>query len=90
MDLNNQQFPISPGFWLKAYTWTKQFPFACILNGNEYSIPFGGAFGKIVAIGSHELEWTNGRFFEKFSSLKLNRSVFGYLGYDLKNEIEEA
>ena len=27
-------------------------------------------------------------FFEKFSSLKLNRSVFGYLGYDLKNEIE--
>ena len=86
--MNNQQFPISPGFWLKAYTWTKQFPFACILNGNEYSIPFGGAFGKIVAIGSHELEWTNGRFFEKFSSLKLNRSVFGYLGYDLKNEIE--
>ncbi len=84
----SKKFPIEPDFWYRVYTWSSQHNFACILDGNRHEIPFGNAFGKIAAFGKTELEWTEDQFFDSFSQNQIGKNIFGYLGYDLKNEIE--
>ncbi len=84
----SKKFPIEPDFWLRVYSWSSNYNFACILDGNGHDIPFGQAFGKIAAFGKREHEWKEGEFFDCFAENQKGTSIFGYLGYDLKNEIE--
>ena len=86
--MTSENFPVEPDFWFKVYSWSFGHAFACILDGNEYEIPFGGTFKKIAAFGSSELKWAENNFFANFPSTQKGKNVFGYLGYDLKNETE--
>jgi len=88
LDLIATRFQIDPDFWGKVYSWIQSFPFSCILDGNGHEIPFGSAFGKIAAVGSTELKWTQHQFFSTFSQSQKAKNVFGFLSYELKNEIE--
>lgn len=66
-------------------SWATQFEYICFLNPNEWqnkNYPFG-TWQKMLAVSSFCLE--NSFIDEK---LPQNEWIFGYLGYDLKNQIE--
>ena len=86
--MTSEKFAIEPDFWSKVYSYSSNYAFACVLDGNEHEIPFGGAFNKIAAFGVSGLKWTKNQFFSSFPHIQKGKNVFGYLGYDLKNEIE--
>jgi len=86
--LISEKVTLESDFWSKVYTWSSNYTFACILDGNNYKIPFGKAFKKIAAFGNHELIWPENQFFSSFPAAQKGKEVFGFLGYDLKNEIE--
>jgi len=89
LDLITRQFQSSSEFWKKLYSWANEYPFACVLDGNGFEVPFGSSFKKIAAVGSKEHKWADGRFFSSFSEIQKEKSVFGFLSYDLKNETEK-
>lgn len=71
---------------LQLLSWANSFPFACFLDGNGYSRYPHGPFPFVLAVGSSKAEVKSDSIFDA-----LNRKSadwwFGYLGYDLKNEI---
>ena len=78
-------------FKQKALAWAAAFEVCCVLDSNSYNDPYG-SFDLIVAAGvKKEL---NAHSAHKFDELKAFYEqhpdwMFGLLGYDLKNEIEQ-
>jgi para-aminobenzoate synthetase component 1 len=73
--------------FLQALTWARLFPFACYLDGNGYSEYPRGSFPRILAIGTKSLNLVEGKIFENLQGKEEGETWFGYLSYDLKNEL---
>ncbi len=93
MESNSSKL-ISEEFKKKACTWAQQFETFCILDNNQISnayhlqeIEFALAVGESDAItGTGKDDWDLFRaFIDKHSG---DSPLFGYLSYDLKNQIE--
>jgi len=50
LDLREKKFPLTPDFRLRALQWAQKFPYACYLNGHDYSLPYG-PFPEVLATG---------------------------------------
>ncbi|MBO3696927.1 anthranilate synthase component I family protein [Roseivirga sp. E12] len=83
-------------FLLKSLTWAEQHSHFAYFNANQISYPHDG-FRHVLAVGAHKLlEVKKGTAFndlkdfqnEITASRSLNDWIVGYLGYDLKNEVE--
>ena len=74
-----------------ALHWANQQDYFSLLNGNNIVYPHGG-FPIMLAIGAKRVFQADGSLtFEKLGDFhKSNPSwLFGFLGYDLKNELED-
>ncbi|MFN6943840.1 MAG: anthranilate synthase component I family protein [Cytophagaceae bacterium] len=77
-------------FFQKALQRAFLEDYAMLLNGNTMSFPHG-AFPKTIAFGSGKhLSVNSGNAFEALSKFHKNTilPIFGYIAYDLKNELE--
>ncbi|RVT99936.1 anthranilate synthase component I family protein [Mucilaginibacter limnophilus] len=78
-------------FKQKALQWAAQFEVACYLDSNNFTDPYG-KYNTLIAVGvTDELTAKAGDAFKQLEHFrqKYNNWVFGFLGYDLKNEIEQ-
>ncbi len=77
-------------FKYKALNWAASFEVACFLDSNNYPDKYS-AFDSAIAAGTKAEISAQGNAFSKLQFfLDANESyAFGYLSYDLKNEIEE-
>lgn len=80
-----------PNFWDSLLNWSNQFENIAIFYPQQIEqYPFG-AFPKCVAVGNKKLK-LNPPYFQSLKSFikkKPDKKLFGYLGYDLKNELEK-
>jgi para-aminobenzoate synthetase component 1 len=77
-------------FKQKALAWAAAFDTVCYLDSNNYADPYG-KFDTLISIGiRHEIEPKTGNKFEKLGDFRRQNPGFitGFLGYDLKNEVE--
>ncbi|WP_340153549.1 anthranilate synthase component I family protein [uncultured Marivirga sp.] len=78
-------------FWNNLLQWSIQFQCAVILYPQQIAqYPFG-AFPQRIAVGNKKLKLKAPYFQSLKDYLKIHpkRSIYGYLGYDLKNELEK-
>lgn len=73
----------------KALTWANQFPFVCFLDGNGYSSFPNGCFRKVLAVASKNIQLSENQIFNQLEQKPSDAWWFGYLSYDLKNELFE-
>jgi para-aminobenzoate synthetase component 1 len=78
-------------FKQKALTWADGFDVCCYLDSNHYSDPYGEYDFLIAAGVANELTCAVGNAFERWKEFyELHKTwMFGFLSYDLKNEIEK-
>lgn len=76
-------------FLQQALHWaSSQSHFSLHLN-NQISYPHNG-FDELLAVGAKQVMCENaGSVFQSLKNLHQNEWLFGYLGYDLKNELEK-
>lgn len=75
----------------KIFHWSKTFKTSVFLDSNKYEIR-NGDFDTILAAGEvSSIPYTTKNSFKKLENFisKKNDWIFGYLSYDLKNEIED-
>jgi para-aminobenzoate synthetase component 1 len=76
---------------LNMLSWSKQFNIFCLLDNHQYNFS-DPEFECLLAVGAHKsLQPRRGKCFvelEKFI-YETKDWIFGHLGYDLKNEIED-
>lgn len=83
-----QDFP-KEVFLEKALHWANTHSHFSLHLNNSTQYPYGG-FEEIIAVGCKEvLAGNSGNAFNSFKELHQNQWWFGYLGYDLKNELEK-
>lgn len=76
-------------FLQKALHWAKNFSHFSLHLNNDISYPHGG-FIEVLAVGAKEtLRLEAGIAFDSLRKFHQNKWLFGYLGYDLKNELEK-
>jgi para-aminobenzoate synthetase component 1 len=77
-------------FKQKALRWANGFDVCCYLDSNSYNDQYGEYDFLIAAGVSDELSCAIGNAFEKWKAFyELHRNwMFGFLSYDLKNELE--
>ncbi|WKK84804.2 aminodeoxychorismate synthase component I [Marivirga arenosa] len=76
--------------WLKLLEWSKSFKYvAAFLPQQTEQYPFG-AFPKCIAVGNQKLNLSAPYFksLEEYLTDNPTHKLYGYLGYDLKNELE--
>jgi para-aminobenzoate synthetase component 1 len=87
---NITYFPLSeyPGFQEKLFTWIQQFEITAFLDSNRYpDLPYG-RWDCLAAAGAVSiLECKAGNAFDQLKAFQTDW-FFGFLGYDLKNEVE--
>ncbi|UOE48068.1 anthranilate synthase component I family protein [Mucilaginibacter sp. SMC90] len=79
-----------PEFKQKALQWASIFDAACYLDSNGFNDPYS-KFDTLIAAGARaELTANTGNAFDKLERFRENNPgwMTGFLGYDLKNEIE--
>jgi len=77
-------------FKRKALQWACTFDAVCYLDSNNFSDPYS-KFDTLIAIGpKHEITADAGNAFEQLTKFREANPgwVTGFLGYDLKNELE--
>jgi len=77
-------------FESKLLAWAQKFEVACWLNSNNYPQKYSN-YNTVLAIGAHSKLSVNYKSaFQKLKAYQSNCNdyIFGYLGYDLKNDIE--
>lgn len=77
-------------FKKQAIAWANQFEVCCILDSNSYNDPYS-SYDYLIAAGvSAELRSNSGRAFEELKAFYHAQQtwIFGFMGYDLKNETE--
>jgi para-aminobenzoate synthetase component 1 len=70
----------------KAIRWADQFDYCCVLDSNGYADPYG-RYDLLIAAGAQHICCSGFKDLKAFYERHRNW-VFGYLGYDLKNQIE--
>lgn len=78
-------------FKQKALHWATTAEVCCILDSNEYNDPYS-KFDLLIAVGSkEELKAESTAKFEELKAFYAHHStwMFGFLSYDLKNEVED-
>ncbi|HKG07531.1 MAG TPA: anthranilate synthase component I family protein [Pedobacter sp.] len=78
-------------FRQKALQWAATFDICCSLDSNDYTDKYG-KFDFLIAAGAEQLiERQAGSAFEALKSFydTHNNWIFGIMGYDLKNEVEQ-
>lgn len=76
----------------KALHWASSFNTCCYLDSNSYPDPYGTAYNCIIAVDSvDELTVTCENAFEALALFKrkAESNIYGYLTYDIKNQLEE-
>jgi len=79
-----------PDFKQKALQWASTFDSVCYLDSNGFNDPYS-KFETLIAIGvKAEITACSGKAFEALESFRKSNPgwITGFLGYDLKNEIE--
>ena len=89
------QFPVTSGehFSMKMLQWSqRRFDNCCFLNSNQSSHDPYGAIEQVIALGVAEEVFSEGHddlsLLKDFSE-KHNDWLFGFLGYDIKNQLEQ-
>ncbi|WP_296621873.1 aminodeoxychorismate synthase component I [Marivirga sp.] len=80
-----------PNYWESLIDWSNQFPYVAIFHPQQVEqYPFG-AFLKCIAVGNEKIKLSTPYFQSLKTYVKENpdKKLFGYLGYDLKNELEK-
>ena len=78
-----------PLFLEKALHWANGFSHCAYFQSNGISYPYQG-FDEILAVGVKRIFSPNEKDrFEALSAFHQNKWLFGYLGYDLKNDTEK-
>jgi para-aminobenzoate synthetase component 1 len=88
--MNRRTFKIDPSFKLKSIHWASAFNYVSFFNFADSNYKYG-SFPSVLAVNtSYELENTSPKSFDELKEFyqKINIPIFGYLGYDLKNTIE--
>ena len=82
----------SEGFTQKALQWASQFDHVCYLDSNGYRDNYGN-INVFIAVGATDSFESDGKHtftaLQQFLDNYPNTWVPGYLGYDLKNELED-
>lgn len=80
----------SDPFKEKAIRWADQFEYCCVLDSNGYSDKYGH-FDYLIAAGSKCILEPGENAFDGLKKFhERHRTwMFGYLGYDLKNQLED-
>lgn len=76
----------------KALQWAATFDVACYLDSNNFNDPYS-KFDLLIAAGTKDEVTANaGAAFEKLAEFRMANPgwITGFLGYDLKNEIENV
>ncbi|MGJ3235902.1 aminodeoxychorismate synthase component I [Marivirga sp.] len=80
-----------PNYWKNLSNWSNRFQYVAILYPQQITqYPFG-AFPKCIAVGNKKLN-LNPPYFQslkEFLQKNPDKNLYGYLGYDLKNELEK-
>lgn len=86
--MNSQELTL---FKQKALLWANQFETCCCFDSNEYTDPYSKYDFLLAAGARHQLNTTAGNAFQSLKDFyESNKGwLFGILGYDLKNELEE-
>lgn len=75
---------------LQMLSWANQFNICCFLDNHQYKIP-GNAFECVLAVNHlHIIQPSPGRALTDLHDFlhKHNDWIFGHIGYDVKNELE--
>lgn len=77
-------------FKKKAWNWSQKFQYSCILENNEISYPHS-PFTNTLAVGAKNITSSSIYSFEALKTFHEveNDWLFGFLAYDLKNQIED-
>ncbi len=78
-------------FKQKALAWANTFEVACVLNSNGFTEPYE-KFDALIAAGvKYQVTATAGDAFDQLEKFRKHNPdwVFGFFGYDLKNEVEQ-
>lgn len=75
-----------PALFEKLLAWADSFPYACYLNPNGYTYPQQPS-AHVLAVGRNAVS-SELLVFDQLKSKPTGKWWFGYLGYDLKNELE--
>ncbi|MDO6391326.1 anthranilate synthase component I family protein [Pontibacter sp. BT731] len=78
-------------FRRKALAWAQQFPLVASYTSNGITYPYGG-FDELIAVSNGEpVKWEHENAFEELQQkLATQQQLWcGYLGYDLKNQVEK-
>lgn len=76
----------------KALHWASSFNTCCYLDSNGYPDPYGTAYNCIIAVDTaDEITVTHEDAFEALKRFKekAKGNIYGYLTYDIKNQLEE-
>jgi para-aminobenzoate synthetase component 1 len=86
--MNSQELTL---FKQKALLWANQFETCCCFDSNEYTDPYSKYDFLLAAGARHQLNTNTGNAFQSLKDFyESNKGwLFGILGYDLKNELEE-
>ncbi len=85
---NKKRYPLSPGLEIKIQRWAAANTYFQYLNGNGYQSKYS-PFPHLIFVGQQELVISNEDSFKKLSDLLAKKDwLYGYLSYDLKNEVE--
>jgi para-aminobenzoate synthetase component 1 len=74
-------------FKQKALYWANMFSTFCALDNNEYKDNNYATYEYILAVDA--INFLEEKNFDKLEDFKKGKDVFGYLAYDLKNEVEK-
>lgn len=79
--------PNKSSFIKKTLDWANTHSYFAYFNSNDIEYPHSG-FEHYLAIGTKRLLNHSNKPFEALSQFHQNSWLFGYLGYDLKNSVE--
>ncbi len=82
---------LTEDFKHKALQWADQFTYCCVLDSNGYADPYG-KYDLLIAAGAAKLlqTGTENAFGQLRDFYTINPTwMFGLLGYDLKNDLEQ-
>lgn len=74
-------------FKQKAIYWANQFMAFCVLDNNNYQKYHYHSFEYILAVDA--INYISGNSFAKLEAFQENKEIYGYLAYDLKNDLEK-
>ena len=81
----NQHFSL-----MNLLNFSKRYTHSCILLSNKYSDKYS-QYQTIVCLGSRQVIESNSNSFAKLKNFQTENKdwLFGFLSYDLKNEVEQ-